>query len=64
MDVCEIYCGVFGGWGWECLDAQGGLLRESRQVFESYEECEADARRHGCVPAAVLREAQTAGEAA
>jgi hypothetical protein len=42
-----VYHGVFGGWGWEALDDNGDLRRESDGVFESREECENDARACG-----------------
>lgn len=50
MSVCGIYCGVFGDWGWECIDADGRVVDESREVFETYEECMADALGHGWLP--------------
>jgi hypothetical protein len=46
VDYCDVYLGVFGLWDWECIDADGEVICESRQVFDSYEECVEDARLH------------------
>lgn len=46
MKLCRTYHGVFGAWGWEDIK-QNGVVEESRDVFESFDECVEDARRHG-----------------
>jgi hypothetical protein len=43
--------GVIGGWGWEQMDDQGQFIAECHHAFETREEAEADARRHGYRPA-------------
>lgn len=39
---------LFGRWCWEERNLEGALLRESATDFQTREECEADARKHGC----------------
>ena len=46
MKLCQIYRGVFGAWGWEDV-REDGSVEESREVFESFDECVQDAWRHG-----------------
>ena len=46
MKLCQVYCGVFGAWGWEDM-REDGTVEESRDVFETLYECVEDARRHG-----------------
>ena len=46
MKLCRTYCGVFGDWGWEEI-REDGNVEESREVFETFDECVADAWRHG-----------------
>jgi hypothetical protein len=42
----EIYHGIFGGWGWELTDSAGAVIAESREHFDTREECIQDARAH------------------
>jgi len=44
-----IFHGLFGGWGWERFDQHGEVVAESRQAFETREECAEDARAHAAV---------------
>ena len=48
---CNIYRDVFGGWRWEFRDARG-QMRDSRDSFDSYEDCVAAAQREGLEPRA------------
>ena len=50
---CNIYRDVFGGWRWEFRDRRGNM-RDSRDSFESYEDCAAAARLFGFEPQARL----------
>jgi hypothetical protein len=45
----EIYQGIFGGWGWEQIDDDGNAIAESREHFETREECEQDASARAVV---------------
>jgi hypothetical protein len=58
MECCTFYHGVFGLWGWEYMAEGGELVEECRQVFETYEECVADAREHGYRPGQNARESK------
>ncbi|HET7159894.1 MAG TPA: hypothetical protein VFI62_12925 [Burkholderiales bacterium] len=58
MKRCITYLGVFGDWGWECVSDDGVVVDESREVFERYEDCVADARQHGCDTAQRSNEAE------
>lgn len=53
--------GAFGGWGWEQLDQSGLVTAESRRPFESREEAELDAFRHGYTGLALPRTAADNG---
>ena len=52
--------GVFGDWGWEQLDGNGVVIAESRSLFSSREEAEADAVLHGYIPVSVSVDASHA----
>jgi hypothetical protein len=43
---CVFYRDLFGGWRWE-FHAEGGEVRDSRQSFDSREECVEDAIKAG-----------------
>lgn len=63
MDGWSIYRGVFGGWGWERLDAQGEVIAESAYQFDSHAECIADAAARGFDPQSTSALQNTGGEA-
>ena len=52
--------GVFGDWGWEQLDDNGAVIAESRSLFSSREQAEADAVLHGYIPVSVSVDASHA----
>lgn len=52
--------GVFGDWGWEQLDDSGVVIAESRSLFSSREEAEADAVLHDYIPVSVSIDASHA----
>jgi hypothetical protein len=56
---CNIYRDVFGGWRWEFKDARG-QMRDSRDSFDSYEDCAAAAQRAGLEPGALCAEGRLA----
>ncbi|HYH43607.1 MAG TPA: hypothetical protein VD867_16655 [Burkholderiales bacterium] len=44
-----IYRDVFGGWRWECFDADGEA-RDSQFSYDTRSECVADAKQRGLLP--------------
>ncbi len=47
MDRWIVYHGLFGGWGWERLNAEGEVTAESVWQFDDRAECVADAAACG-----------------